>query len=210
MLPSVQSSPRANSNTSTTECQGFPNASPRMSTFANKSFNPSTKEGHVQITDIETSSQSPGDDNGTPTRTVWNRVLSAIEKYWLFEFGGWTLALGCFLGTVSLLAVSDREVAPIWTVSVGAGHYRKSFGLTLNTIISLFATAFNSGLLIPVAASVSQLKWIWFQQGRRPLAHFQSFESAARGPLGSILLLWTLRGRYVGTSFHNILMSADT
>ena len=45
-----------------------------------------------------------------------------------------------------------------------------------------------------MGASLGQLKWIWFQGGH-PLSHFAAFDSAARGPLGSVILLWTLRGR---------------
>lgn len=168
-----------------------------MSTFTDDAFNVSKKEGQVQVFDVDEHSQSSEHDRETPVPTFGNRILNAVERYWLFELFGWTLALACLIGTVSLLAVHDGKESPNWTLTVGAGRYRKSFGLTINTIISLFATAFNSGLLIPVAASVSQLKWIWFQKGRRPLAHFQKFESAARGPLGSLMLLWTLRGRYV-------------
>lgn len=188
----------------TLENNFFGQANAEMTVFANDAVNFSKKEGHVQISDVEEHSQTSDNTDEQPNQTLASRLLNAIERYWLFELFGWILALACFIGIVSLLAVHNGKESPNWTVNVGAGHYRKSFGLTINTIISLFATAFNSGLLIPVAASVSQLKWIWFQRGRRPLAHFQKFESAARGPLGSLILLWTLRGRYVITSnkFH--------
>jgi hypothetical protein len=180
-----------------------------MSTYINDGFNMSQKEGHVQITDADDHPPSSEDGNATtPFRLLKNRVLDAVERYWLFEFFGWTLALGCFIGTVSLLAVHNGKESPNWTLTVGAGHYRKSFGLTINTVISIFATAFSSGILIPVGASINQLKWVWFQKGRRPLAHFQKFESAARGPLGSIILLWTLRGRRLACVGALIVLAA--
>jgi hypothetical protein len=180
-----------------------------MSTYINDGFNMSQKEGHVQITDADDHPPSSEDGNATtPFRILKNRVLDAVERYWLFEFFGWTLALGCFIGTVSLLAVHNGKESPNWTLTVGAGHYRKSFGLTINTVISIFATAFSSGILIPVGASINQLKWVWFQKGRRPLAHFQKFESAARGPLGSIILLWTLRGRRLACVGALIVLAA--
>ncbi|KIW30440.1 uncharacterized protein PV07_06182 [Cladophialophora immunda] len=173
-----------------------------MAAFPMETLDSSKRHGHIKITDlpedtlprsekdVETSAPTP-----PPARNFQTRLLNAVERYWLFEFFGWTLALGCLVGTIALLAVHNGREAPTWTLAVGSGRYRKTFGLTINTIISVFATAFNSGLLIPVAASISQLKWIWFQKERRPLAHFQKFESAARGPLGSLILLWTLRCR---------------
>ncbi|KIW98533.1 uncharacterized protein Z519_00194 [Cladophialophora bantiana CBS 173.52] len=162
-----------------------------------ESLDGSKRQGHIKITDAGNST-SPSEKASEPLPTppgLKSYLLNAVERYWLFEFFGWALACGCLVGTIALLAVHNGREAPTWTLTVGSSQYRKTFGLTINTIISVFATAFNSGLLIPVAASISQLKWIWFQKGRRPLAHFQKFESAARGPLGSLILLWTLRCR---------------
>ncbi|OAL21747.1 hypothetical protein AYO22_07689 [Fonsecaea multimorphosa] len=179
-----------------------------MTAFPMEVLDSSKRQGHVKITDVP-ENPPPDSEKGiqttSPNRDLKSKLLNAVERYWLFEFFGWTLALGCLVGTIALLAVHNGREAPTWTLHVGRGRYRKTFGLTINTIISVFATAFNSGLLIPVAASISQLKWIWFQKGRRPLAHFQKFESASRGPLGSLILLWTLRAVIViaalGTGF---------
>lgn len=182
-----------------------------MSTYPEEGFSSSKKEGRIGITDAEELTSEPESSNDPST---WNsRFLDAVEKFWLFEFFGWTLALGSLMGIVALLVVYDGEESPNWTLKVGAGRHRKTLGLTINTIISIFATAFNSGLLIPVAASMSQLKWVWFQKGGRPLAHYQSFDSAARGPLGSVVLLWTLRCRYAARillSVSDIVLTRQT
>lgn len=158
---------------------------------------PTTAEKNGSTTAIVTET---GDDDfdlratpaGPPAISV--RVLAAVEKFWLFEFFGFTLALGSLLAVVGLLSAYDGRESPEWKLPVGVGKYHKTFVLNINAIISIFTTTFSSGLLIPVAASMSQLKWVWFQQGH-PLSHYQAFESAARGPLGSIILLWTLKGR---------------
>ncbi|OAP62354.1 hypothetical protein AYL99_04557 [Fonsecaea erecta] len=174
-----------------------------MTTFPMEVLDGSKRQGHIKITDVPDDHHPPlppSEKEGVETTSpapldLQTRILNAVERYWLFEFFGWTLALGCLVGTIALLAVHNGHEAPTWTLTVGPKRHHKTFGLTINTIISVFATAFNSGLLIPVAASISQLKWIWFQKEKRPLAHFQKFESAARGPLGSLVLLWTLRCR---------------
>lgn len=66
--------------------------------------------------------------------------------------------------------------------------------ITINIVISLFATIMKSGLIVPVAAGISQLKWNWFYRGH-PVTDFQLFDSAKQGPLGAVTLLWSLRGR---------------
>ncbi|ETI27489.1 hypothetical protein G647_09680 [Cladophialophora carrionii CBS 160.54] len=123
-----------------------------------------------------------------------NRFLRVADEYWLLEWLGVFLAFGSIAGIAALLGWRNGRPSPNWHWTIGRGHHTKEVSITINTIISLFSTAFKSGLLIPVSASLGQLKWIWFQGGR-PLSHFAAFDSAARGPLGSVVLLWTLRGR---------------
>ncbi|RAH53568.1 hypothetical protein BO85DRAFT_492082 [Aspergillus piperis CBS 112811] len=41
--------------------------------------------------------------------------------------------------------------------------------------------------------SLNSLKWDWFAQQEQPLSHLQSFDSASRGALGSLTLIWALR-----------------
>jgi uncharacterized membrane protein len=135
-----------------------------------------------------------------PERTSFKaRTFAFIEKYWVIESLGLVLALGSLFAIVGLLTAYDGEKAPNWNPSVHVKKVNKTFPITINAIISIFATTYSSGLMIPVAACMSQLKWVWFQQGR-PLADYQAFESAARGPAGSVVLLWTLRFRFVMTS----------
>jgi hypothetical protein len=100
------------------------------------------------------------------------------------------------LAVVGLLAAYDGKKAPNWNPGIHVKKVNKTVPVTINAIISIFATTYSSGLMIPVAACMSQLKWVWFQQGR-PLADYQAFESAARGPAGSVILLWNLRFRFV-------------
>jgi len=51
--------------------------------------------------------------------------------------------------------------------------------------------------MIPIGAAIGQLKWIWFAQKERPLADFQTFDEASRGPIGSLKLIGRLKGVYV-------------
>ncbi|KAF3018221.1 hypothetical protein E8E14_012789 [Neopestalotiopsis sp. 37M] len=83
---------------------------------------------------------------------------------------------------VILLAECDRKPIFSW------------HGVSLNTIISILSTASKAWLLLTVDAAISQWKWILFSHDRRILNDFGVIDSASRGPLGSLKLLWKLRG----------------
>ncbi|KAE8449583.1 hypothetical protein EG329_007913 [Mollisiaceae sp. DMI_Dod_QoI] len=63
---------------------------------------------------------------------------------------------------------------------------RLPYNITLNTIISILATASKSCLLYVVAAGIGQSKWFWFQETSRSLRDVQVFDNASRGLFGSI------------------------
>jgi hypothetical protein len=52
--------------------------------------------------------------------------------------------------------------------------------------------------MLTVSEAISQLKWVWIRQKsvpKRPLLSIQAYDSASRGPLGSLLLLFNRGGR---------------
>lgn len=180
-----------------------------MSTYPSEGFDNPKRE--ISAAAVEANPESDHDFQSTTPPDKRSglsvRVLGAVEKFWLFEFFGFILALGSLLAVVAFLQVYEGRESPEWKLPVGAGKYKKTFVLNINAIISIFTTTFTSGLLIPVAASMSQLKWVWFQQGH-PLSHYQAFESATSGPLGSVILLWTLRGRRLACIGAIIIVAA--
>lgn len=60
-----------------------------------------------------------------------------------------------------------------------------------NTVISVLATVSKASLLLPVAESISQLKWLHFDKAHR-LSDLDLYNSASRGPLGALLFLLRL------------------
>jgi hypothetical protein len=58
-------------------------------------------------------------------------------------------------------------------------------------------------MLVAVAESICQLKWLHFYRSTAPLDRFQDFDDASRGPWGSATLLWS-------TNFKAILASLGT
>lgn len=67
-------------------------------------------------------------------------------------------------------------------------------GITLNTIISILSTAARSALVYVLSATVGQLKWHWFSRKGHRLRDMQALDDASRGPLGSIVVLFSFMG----------------
>ncbi|KAL4767150.1 hypothetical protein BDW60DRAFT_200677 [Aspergillus nidulans var. acristatus] len=60
-----------------------------------------------------------------------------------------------------------------------------------NTVISILATVSKASLLLPMAESISQLKWLHFNKVYR-LSDLDVYNNASRGPLGAFLFLFRL------------------
>jgi hypothetical protein len=108
---------------------------------------------------------------------------ASLDDSWLLECLAMVFSFASFIAIIIILVVYDQKPSP-----------NLSYGLTLNTIVSLLATASRSSLLFAVAAAVGQLKWMWFQRREQPISDMQSFDDATRGPLGSLTLLFQHRG----------------
>lgn len=66
-------------------------------------------------------------------------------------------------------------------------------GVTLNSIVSLLSTASKAALLFAIGELISQWKWILFTDRARPLMDFERIDSASRGLLGSLRLMWNCK-----------------
>lgn len=119
---------------------------------------------------------------------------SRVHRWWLYECTAWIIASLSLVGIVILLSICDRNIVPDWTIRSRAFGKDIQTRITINAVISLFSTVLKSCIMIPVAAAMSQLKWLWFYDGNR-LSDVQLFDGANRGPLGSVILIWKMRGR---------------
>lgn len=94
------------------------------------------------------------------------------------------MSFTCVTANVSLLLYYDGKKQPENIMK----------GITLNAFVAVFSAVAKAALILPVSEAIGQLKWIWFRDGRR-LYDFHAFDNASRGPLGSVLLLGTTKGR---------------
>ncbi|TQN69467.1 hypothetical protein CSHISOI_06108 [Colletotrichum shisoi] len=167
------------------------------------SYNPLPDAEHV-------SAESPSWDY-TPGRAETKSGLSykesplvhTEEQPWSTSLRGWVPELlWCVVSTASVAALAgvlsrfDGQPLPEWPL-----------GLTLNTLIAFLATLARAAFVIPVSESISQLKWLWYRE-ERPLKDFQDFDSASRGPWGSIQLLKTTRAWSPGVISTIVFLTA--
>ena len=124
----------------------------------------------------------------------WHGDGTRATRLWTLDLLALVTSV-CFLGAiVGLLAVND-----------GRPIFDHQF-VTLNTLVAILSAAAKATLLFAVSNAIGQWKWISFttDSTRRRLLDFERIESASRGPLGSLYLLFNFKVHraYVACSLH--------
>jgi hypothetical protein len=117
---------------------------------------------------------------------LWKYSASSnVVKRWLLEIISWSVSAACMAGIAVVLLAYRNERIPDWPL-----------GITLNAYISVLSKIASAGLLLPVSEALGQLKWSWFnKKNSRKMWDFEIFDSASRGPWGSLLLLVRTKGK---------------
>lgn len=146
----------------------------------------------VKIVDDHEPCSSP--DTSKPQTTPLTRTLGVLDLWYY----GWEIfgIIGSGLAIVGLAILvkhySGRE-APDWSLTM---RNDKSFHFTLNSLLSIISNFGTICAAIPITKALGQLKYLWFIEKDRTLADLETFDSASRGILGSLRLLWRLRFKY--------------
>lgn len=135
----------------------------------------------IPINDAQQEAASPARPNSNG-----NGHFLHVTDGWLLEISSLVLCILSLVATIIILAKYDGKPIYDWPYKV-----------TLNAVISVVATITQVAVMLPVTSSLSQLKWIWFNEKPRPLVDFETFDSASRGFWGSLLLLGRLRSMLV-------------
>ena len=186
-------------NRSTTMARYSPTTSNRP--LPNASFNESYEEecpdlpagGSVDVNGHLLSNLDP--ETGRPEKQQDRNIRNSRSngssdssiKLWWREILSMFLSIACLAINVGILAALNKKPYRSWHVG--------NAGITPNAIISIFAIFSKAGLLLPVAESIVQLKWLYFQARAQKVSDLQVFDDASRGPLGSLTLLWKVNIR---------------
>lgn len=119
-------------------------------------------------------SHGGGDYQKPPRRTL----RSTLSGLWFQENIALFISWACQVALVIILFRMSNQPLSKWTGMI-----------SLNAMISIFTTISKSLLMVPVAASISQLKWLYLGQPHR-VYDFELFDKASRGPSGSLQFLF--------------------
>ncbi|CAG8935853.1 unnamed protein product [Penicillium salamii] len=169
----------------------------------------SAKYGKVPENDEENSS----DKELVPTPSSWLPWKAVTLDTWFFEIIAIFFSLTCLMAIFSILQVrndswKDTEKTNIQKVYNQKAKPEFSYGITLNAIISIVGTAAKSSLLFAVGECISQLRWISLRSAPQPLFSVQVYDSASRGPLGSLQMIIRDKCRSLATLGASIIVLA--
>lgn len=120
---------------------------------------------------------------------------------WFFEIFMTIFSIACFIGICVILIIYDQKSLP-----------KFSYGFSMNAIVSVLATSCKSSLIFAIGEAIGQLKWVWFNGKPKKLLDIQTFDSASRGPLGSITILFQKTRRSIvsfGAAVMILLVAFD-
>ena len=117
--------------------------------------------------------------------SAWRRLRPAWTWFntdsWALE--GLALAVSVATVVTILVMLATYNGCPItdWNYAVAP-----------SSLLSILSTLLQGTVTFVMGSSLGQLKWIWHHQRKRVLYHFQLFDGASRGPMGSTSFLLSL------------------
>jgi Protein of unknown function (DUF3176) len=114
----------------------------------------------------------------------WSDFYQVVTDWWIFEVLACAGCLVALVGIIGVLMVYNGRSLPNWP-----------YGITINSVLAWLATAMKALMLVAIAACIGQAKWTHFHSKTRALADIVVYDSASRGPQGSMQLLWKFQAR---------------
>ncbi|KAL8669402.1 MAG: hypothetical protein Q9168_006002 [Polycauliona sp. 1 TL-2023] len=121
-------------------------------------------------------------EKGKPTwrtYTLWDRL---VTDWWGLEIAALLLATLATVVIMIVFAIFDQRSLFTW-----------HSGVTPNALLQVLTQIVQTATLLPIAESISQLKWLWYRETHR-LGDMTAYAEASTSPFASILLLVKRRG----------------
>lgn len=110
---------------------------------------------------------------------IWKTAF--LRDRWIWEITCILFSISCLTAITILSSRLDGTWLSKW-----------AFFLQPSTTFSILITATQSSMMVSITEVLSQLKWLQMTLPKtQPVADFVTFDSASRGPLGSLRLLYT-------------------
>lgn len=115
---------------------------------------------------------------------LMKRCSHLATDWWLWELCATMTSLISFLAIILILRLHEGRPLP-----------DRPFSITINSLVSIFATIMKAAMLVPIAEGISQSKWLWFQQ-HHALQDIEIYDRASRGPWGALKMVFNIKWRY--------------
>ena len=99
------------------------------------------------------------------------------NRWWIWEILASIISLVLLASIFVIFNKYDNESLDSWPVI-----------WKINSVVGFITTIVQVGMMVPVAAGISQLKWLWYKKDHS-LADIDKFDQASRGPFGAVFLL---------------------
>lgn len=128
---------------------------------------------------LDSGSSTPNKDRGLDDSRRESRYDHAVTNWWAIELSCWLIATLSVIVLIVVLASFDGRLLKDWRS-----------GITINTVVNVISQIGQTAAIVPVAESISQMKWIWYREGSRPVSDMVHFDDASRKPISTLLLVW--------------------
>lgn len=126
-------------------------------------------------------------------------VTNLVNRFWIVELSCVVVAIGAMAGMIGMLSYLNNSTLDAWTLKISP-----------NTILAILANLCKAVMVTVIATCIAQLRWPYFASAPQPLADFDTFDGATRGPWGALKFMFAVpftRGRLSSiASFAAVLM----
>lgn len=136
-------------------------------------------ERNISNQGLESGSSTPSKGRVPDGRRRESRYNHAVTNWWAIELSCWSLATLSVIILIVVLASFDGRSLRDWRS-----------GITINTVVNVISQIGQTAAIVPVAESISQMKWIWYRQASRPVSDMVHFDDVSRKPISTLLLVW--------------------
>jgi hypothetical protein len=123
------------------------------------------------------------DPNNNNNTSFHDHSKHAIEdfanRWWIWEILASVVSIVLLASIFVILIKYDNKSLDAWPVT-----------WKINSVVSFITNIPQIGMMVPVAAGISQLKWLWYKKNHS-LADIDKFDQAGRGPFGAVFLLFS-------------------
>ena len=122
-------------------------------------------------------------------KSAWTHFSNSLTDSWIPEVASLATSIALLIGLAILFFVYNSKFTSTWKAR-----------LSFPTVVAIVAKASQAALAVPVASCLSQMGWMHFHKQNAAL-DFQRFDVAARSPLGTFRLLFTVPSGMAFLSF---------